>query len=179
MHTPLRQLWYTPRRLMHDDTSQMWRVTRVTFKYHGTLRNLVGAPASRLNGRPRILLSEITSSTASLPQIRLAYFFFLRLFAIFNSAELVLLLFLFSFNLTNRAGKLHFSLVLYGVCDSTIIAIWYFIWQWGACAVGHLKRLQAPCTSPYSNAAQCNALSINHWTVCCFHNGVVKARSGS
>lgn len=59
------QLWYTPCRLMHDDTSQMWRVTRVTFKYHGTLGNLIGAPTTHLNSCPRILLSEITSSTVS------------------------------------------------------------------------------------------------------------------
>lgn len=57
------QLWYTPCRLMHDDTSQMWRVTRVTFKYHGSLENLIGAPATHLNGCARILLSKITSST--------------------------------------------------------------------------------------------------------------------
>lgn len=44
----------------------------------------------------------------------------------------------------------------------------------------HLKKeLQAPCTSPYSIAAERNALSINHWTVCCFHNGVVNAHPGS
>lgn len=71
------QLWYTPCRLMHDDTSQMWRVTRVTFKYHGTLGNLIGAPTTHLNSCPCMLLSEITSSTVSFCcRLDWLYFFF-------------------------------------------------------------------------------------------------------
>lgn len=60
-----RQLWYTPSWLMHDDTLQMWRVTRVTFKYHRTPRNLIGASATHLNSCPCILMTTITFSTVS------------------------------------------------------------------------------------------------------------------
>lgn len=85
-------------------------------------------------------------------------------------------------NFTNTAGVLHsdISVLYYTGC---VMALLYHYdissGSGGACTVVHLKWLQAPCTSPYSIAAECNALSINHWTVCCFHNGVVKARSGS
>lgn len=141
----------------------------VTFKYHGTLGNLIGV---HLNRCPCILLSEITSSTVSL-RLDSCIYFSVVIFSIWQSMAQLTLFFALLFQLQFQ----HFSLVLSGV--------WLYQYDissgsGGACMVVHLIRKQrAPCTSPNSFAAECKALSINHWTICCFHNGVVKARSGS
>lgn len=90
------QLWYTPCRLMHDDddTLEMWRVTRVTFKYHGTPENLIGASTTHLNSCPRILPGKITSSIVSiLLWIILAAFFSVVIFSSWQSVAQLMLLF--------------------------------------------------------------------------------------
>lgn len=129
-----RQLWYTPRRLMHRGTSQMWRATRVTFKYHGILGNLIGV---HLNSCPCILLSKITSSTVSFYcRLNWLYFFSLpvAIFSIWQStAQLVLLLLLFlALDFTHTSGLLSSDiLVLYGVHDYPVVGepAWRSTWK--------------------------------------------------
>ena len=93
---------------MHDDTSQMWRVTRVTFKYHSTLGNLIGVPTTHLNSCPCILLSEITFRTVSVCRLDWLYFF-LCSFTLFDRALQSSCLFFvfFPLDLTNTVGVLY------------------------------------------------------------------------
>ncbi len=164
----------------------MWRVTRVTFKYHGTLGNLIGAPTTHLNSCLRIFAERnYLFNCLFLLQIRLAAFFFLWSFSPSDRAwhgSCCCCCCFFALNFTNTAGVLYSNISVLYFMGFAIVLLYHSDTSsssGGACSVVHLKRLQAPCTSPYSIAAKCNALSINHWTVCCFHNGVVKARSGS
>lgn len=176
-----RQLWYTPCQLMHDDTLQMWRVT---FKYHGTLG--IGAQATHFSCLC-ILLAEIGSSVVSFCH-RLDWldFFcgrFLHLTEPGRSHFVVAVVFMpcfFALSFTNTAG-VPYSNTFHYMVSLIALSYWYYFssGRGGACMVVHLKRLQAPCTSPCRIAMKCNALSINHWTVCCFHNGVMKTSSTS
>lgn len=171
-----RQLLYTCWQLMHRGTSQTCRGIWASFEHHSTFRNLIGF---------KQLIKSVTKITFS----RMAYFIFYWIF--FSTcghfppstkhvaAIPLLLLFLFAFNFFHSVHLLYSSdLVLCRLCDyiNTIFHL----------AVGELarqstwkKELQAARASPYSAAAECNALSINQWSVRCFHNGVMKARSGS
>lgn len=148
------QLWYTPCRLMHDGTSQMWRVTCVTFKYHGTLGNLIGV---HLNGCPCILLSEITSSTVSFYcrldwQYCLSCGHFLHLTEQSSWCCCCCCSFFASISLTQLAR----SIPTFNSC--IIWGVWLYQYDissgsGGACMVVHLKKeLQAPRTSPYGIA---------------------------
>lgn len=103
---------------MHDGTTQMWRITRGTFKHHGTLGNLTGV---HLNSCPCILLSENTSSTVSFRLDSYIYFFcghFLRLTE--HGTAHVVVAVVFCINCHSYIWCIvfqHFSLVLYRVCD--------------------------------------------------------------
>lgn len=118
-------------------TLQMRRVTRVTFKYHGTLVELIGAPRTHLSCCSRILLREITSSTVSFCSSRDWLDFFPCSFSPFDRVWLCsccrccCFLCMKFHRYSLRTLFRHFSLVLYGMCDSAIMSLWYFIWQWG------------------------------------------------
>lgn len=176
---------------MHDDTSQMWRVTRVTFKYHGTLGSLIGAPTTHLNSCPRILPSEITSSTVSFCcRLDWLYFYFfpLRSFFPFDGARhgprccCCCCCFL-ALNFTNAAGVLYSNISVLYYMGCVIAPLYHYDISSGSGAARAVwstwKRCGLPVHLHTVLQRECNALSINHWTVCCFHNGVVKARSGS